>query len=339
MISITKISYNERQILKNHYKKGVNQLIKERAHCILLSNDGFDSLVIAKILQRNVKTIRNWLKAFNEIRIASLFPRYEGNENASKLTKEQKEEIKRVLNTRDSLPSLFWDLPALKNYISATFGTVYESDRSYHYLLKYCSLSWKLPALFDIKRDEAYINKRMCEIRKEIQPFLHDEEWVVLVSDETRLNWEEEIRRCWLPKGKKTVFKLERNKKAQSYFGALNIKTGIEHIYRMEWQDTKNIINALKQIKQQYSDKRICLIWDNAAWHKSKELREELHKDKSLSMYHLINFPPYAPDMNPQEHVWNYGKGKISNKHFTSFNKLLLAFEETLTKRSFNYKI
>ncbi|MBI2595727.1 hypothetical protein HYW46_03270 [Candidatus Daviesbacteria bacterium] len=27
----------------------------------------------------------------------------------------------------------------------------------------------------------------------------------------------------------------------------------------------------------------------------------------------MINLPAYAPDHNPQEHVWKYGKDKIAN--------------------------
>ncbi|MBU4480857.1 hypothetical protein KKH59_00915, partial [Patescibacteria group bacterium] len=34
-----------------------------------------------------------------------------------------------------------------------------------------------------------------------------------------------------------------------------------------------------------------CLIWDNARWHKSKQLREKLKKNNSLKHIHLINFP------------------------------------------------
>ncbi len=36
---------------------------------------------------------------------------------------------------------------------------------------------------------------------------------------------------------------------------------------------------------------------------------------------HLINLPAYVPDTNPQEHVWKYGKDKISKGSMPVFRR------------------
>jgi len=342
MIFINKPTKKEVSLLEHHYQKAGSQLVRQRAHCILLSADGYNAIQIGGILRRQDKVIRYWIHSWNKQRISSIFHEYIDKENASKLTKEQKEEIKKTLGnlpSKQGLPGSFWSLPKFKDYISAQFGIVYESNRSYHYLLKYSHLSWKLPSPFDIKRDERQIQQRMKEIIKEIQPFLDSDEWEVFTQDETRLNWEEEIRRAWLRTGEKTVIKLSRNKIAQSYFGALNQKTGVHHLIELDWQDTDNIINALIKLSKEYKNKKLCIIWDNAAWHKSKKLREKLRVSKSLEHVHLINLPPYAPDNNPEEHVWKYGKERVANEHFETFDKLKTAFKHAVTSRIFDYKI
>ena len=135
------------------------------------------------------------------------------------------------------------------------------------------------------------------------------------------------------------IIKLNRNKTAQSYFGALNAKTKKHHLIEMAWQDTENIIEALKKLSRIYPNKKLCILWDNARWHKSKELRKLLRKGEIFEHIHLINFPPYAPDENPEEHVWKYGKEKIANKHFESFDKLKETFTKTLKTRTFGYSI
>ena len=73
---------------------------------------------------------------------------------------------------------------------------------------------------------------------------------------------------------------------------------------------------------KKYSTKRVCVIWDNATCHKGKTLREKLAKGNTLERLHLIPFPPYAPDHNPIEHVWQYAKKQIAN---TSGNRYGLA--------------
>jgi transposase len=125
----------------------------------------------------------------------------------------------------------------------------------------------------------------------------------------------------------------------QSYFGALSLKTQKHRLIPLDWQDTDNMIRALTELKKQYPHKRICLIWDNAVWHKSKTLREALKNDQPLVGYHLMNFPPYAPDENPEEHVWKYGKEKVANTHFASFADLKTAFTKLVHDKTFNYKI
>lgn len=330
----------ERHVLQEHYKKGANQLIKERAHAVLLSQQNYHVPEIARILLRDEGTVRNWLKSWNAERMASLFPRYSDNQNAAKLTSKQKEEIEKALQAPNGLPAKFWSLPAFKDYIHAEFGVVYESERSYHYLLRYCGFSWKLPSPFDRRRNDDYVHKRMQEIRDEIKPYLESDEWVVLSSDETRIDYNEEIRRCWLPRGEKTILKVERDKKQkQHYFGALNLKSHQLHLSRLAWQDSDNIIQTLENLARLYPDKRICLLWDNAKWHKSQALREKLGPGGSLEQFYLINFPPYAPDENPQEHVWRYGKDQIRSEHFASFPELRDLFEASLTSRTYDYQI
>ena len=340
MVYAQNVTEREQELLLTHYRKAKNQLIKERAHAILISHQGKTVAEIAALFFRSEKTIRQWLNSFNATRITSIFPAYDNNENAAKLTRAQKDELAEVLKRPGGLPSEFLSVPKLQEYIDARFGVVYESEQSYYYLLKYCGFSWKLPSPFDRRRDDRAVEKRMQEIHTEIEPLLDADDWVVLAADETRIDYEEEIRRLWLPKGEKTVLKLERDKsQKQHYFGALNLKTKRHHLLRLNWQDSEHVIQALSKLKVDYPDKRICLLWDNARWHKSKALRDKLKQGECLEDFQLINFPPYAPEQNPQEHVWKYAKDQVRGNHFSSFESLRTVFETSLNSRTFDYKM
>lgn len=250
--------------------------------------------------------------------------------------------MKHVLSEPPSnygIPKEFWQVKDLKKWIKAEFGVVYKSNRSYHFLFKLGRLSWKLPNKFDIKRDDDFVEARIKEIKEEIRPFLQSSSWVVLASDETRLVWETESRRAWLRTNKKTIVKVNRSRDYQSFLGSLNLKTGKCHLHSLSWQNQEEIIKALKKIKKYYPDKNICFVWDNAAWHKGKKIRKELKKGQSLSNFHLINFPPYAPDKNPVEHIWKYAKDKIAYQPTTSFKQKINNLKLAVIHRSFNYQI
>lgn len=337
------LSEEEKRILKNYSKTTPLILIRLKSQAILMKNRKISFVDIADVLDRNERTVRRWVKDFRERRLASIFTGQKDNQHASKLTREQKEEIRTILSekpTDHGLPKEFWDVPQLKKYVKATFGVIYESTRSYHYLLQFSNLSFKTPDVFDIRRDEAYIRKRMAEIRRWVIPKMNDPKWVILASDETRIMLEAITRRAWIKKGEKTVLKVKRSNESQYYIGFLNLKTGRDHLYSLKWGNQKEILKAVEHVAQKlYPDKLICIIWDNVSFHKGKTLQENLKKGKSLGRVHLINLPPYAPDTNPQETVWNSAKTFISNRQFKTFSGTKRSFRHYISTKIFNYTI
>jgi len=272
--------------------------------------------------------------------MASVFTAYANNENAAKLTGEQKQLIKEVLALPPSdqgLPKQFWDVPQLKQYITAEFGVVYESDKSYHFLLKFSDLSFKYPDTFDRKRDEEFITRRMREIKTEIKPLLHRDDWAVFAVDEVKMQQDAVIRKAWLKKGRKTFIKVDRDQQSQSYIGFLNQKTFNCHLYEMPWQNSEEVLKAMEQFLGEYPDKHIAIIWDNAPFHKSKAIREQLKKGGIMERVHLIAMPPYAPDENPIEKVWGTAKNKVANIQRQTFEETKQAFVGYISSRQFKY--
>jgi transposase len=170
MIKIT-LSPEEKVILKGYLKTSPLIVIRYKCQALLMREKGMKLKDIADIVSRDGHTIGRWIKDFHTRRMASIFSGHKDNENAGKLTKEEKQQIRETLHQPPSahgLPKEFWDVPTLKEYVKAEFGVVYESTQSYHFLLKFSNLSFKYPDTFDHRRDNAYIAKRMHEIHKEI---------------------------------------------------------------------------------------------------------------------------------------------------------------------------
>jgi transposase len=335
------VTKKEEQLLESHYKKCQTALIRTRAHALLLHHDGYGIPEIAKILRSEEKTVRSWIHTFETTRISGIFPRYEGNTNASKLTKKQKEEIQKTLESpprSDGLSSAFWSVSSLKEYITAHYGVVYESDRSYHHLFAIMEYSFKLPEGKNYRRDEKLIRQRMLEIQGEMKE-KRKEGYVMFAADECSLCWETIYRRAWIKKGEKTIIKAQSDKKRQHYFGALNLNTQQHELVRLDWQDTQNIIEALRELTRRYPNQKICIIWDNAKWHRSKALRVYLGKGKEFEHIHFLWLPPYAPDENPQEHVWRIGKDAVANREKNTFDELKSLFENAISNKHFNYQI
>lgn len=336
------LSEEEAILLKHHLKFAPIILLRLKSQAILMETKGMSIEDISDIISKDVRTVTRWFQDFFTQRMASIFTGHQDNDNANKLTKKQKEEIRLTLQqppSAQSIPKEFWDVPTLKEYVHAVFGVVYESPRSYHFLLRFSKLSFKYPDTFDRHRDEEKITERMKEIRNEIRPLLNNEQWEVFTSDEVRIELESHTRRAWLKRGERTIIKVDRKREAQSYIGFLNQKSFACHVYEMPWQNQDEVLKAFKEFLQKYPEKKICIVWDNAAFHKGLKIREALKAGGLLDRVHLIAMPPYAPDQNPIEHVWNIAKGAIANTQFNVFEQTRGAFKEYIQSRTFHYEI
>jgi len=63
------------------------------------------------------------------------------------------------------------------------------------------------------------------------------------------------------------------------------------------------------------------IVMDNAAFHKSKDMRNEIQVAGHILEY----LPPYSPDLNPIEHKWAQAKS-IKKKHFCDIDVLFRDF-------------
>lgn len=54
----------------------------------------------------------------------------------------------------------------------------------------------------------------------------------------------------------------------------------------------------------------VIALWDNANIHRGVPVRKLCSRCKRL---HLEAFPPYAPELNPAEHVWSFLKNDTAN--------------------------
>lgn len=339
MIDPVHLSSEEIVLLRQHFRKSQKALIRERAQTIVSFHQGFSPYQISQVLLRSEKTVREWIKTYQKTGISSIFPRYNGD-NAAKLTRDQKQKLAAILSQEPSdygIPAVFWDVSSLRSYIKAEFGVEYESRESYRLIFILHRYSFHVPDAVNRKRDEKKIAKRMKQIRREITPLIKNASWMVFASDETRIVWEAIIRRLWLPKGKRTVIRVEKKRRAQSFIGFLDLKTGKNLLFKLSWQKQDTIIPVLEELIRKYPDKRICIIWDNARFHHGRKIRAKL--STTLKKIHLINLPPYAPDYNPQEHVWKYGKDKLANNQRESLEETTATFISIITGQNYHYQI
>src|ERR1700690_1441481 len=143
----------------------------------------------------------------------------------------------------------------------------------------------------------------------------------------------------WSVKGKTPVIKTNRSHKGVSFYGGLSLKEKKEICVIVPWQNSQYTIEFLSAIKQRYNGKgTVLVIWDNVIFHKSKEVKAWLTNNPGV--VELLNFPPYSPDLNPQEWVWKALRKHLSKvSHTLTFKQTVDAACRFLNTQKFQYDL
>jgi transposase len=72
------------------------------------------------------------------------------------------------------------------------------------------------------------------------------------------------------------------------------------------------ILSRIEEFLHEYAEERYIFMYDNAPSHRSFETRLNLLQHR----IRLIKFPPYLPDLNLIEHVWNWMKNWIQDHYW-----------------------
>ena len=315
-------------------------LVQMKAEAILYASRGVDVGIIAEMVERTERTVQEWLADWQATRMCSVLTGHAGNQNAAKLTRDQKQELKKILAQPPSQTGIhaeFWDVPAIRDVVKILFDVEYQSDSSYQLLLRLCGLSFKLPDPFDEHRNEKAITRRMTEVKTQVKALL-DAGWEVYTADEVRLEHEAETRRMWLPRGQRTKLYVDRKKTSQSFFGALSLTSKKVKLYPIEGnQNTEQTILALERLQRETEAGKIAVVLDNARFHHAKALTALYEPGRLLERITPVFLPPYAPDHNPVEHVWNAAKSNIANIQRETPEETFGAFASYIASRTFDY--
>lgn len=132
----------------------------------------------------------------------------------------------------------------------------------------------------------------------------------MVVADECKIQQEPNSCYRWNARGNTPVVRVNRERKAISIYGGLSRFTKRVITHFCQWQESVETIAFLNKIKKHSARLKqelnrtapILLVWDGAMWHKSKEVKQWLYDNQGI--VELMNFPPYSPELNPQEKVW-----------------------------------
>lgn len=138
----------------------------------------------------------------------------------------------------------------------------------------------------------------------------------IMFFDESRFGTHSKIGHGWFSKGSRTQVKFNMGFKNFYVYSAVNSSSGEDFSLIMPYVDTQCMNIFLNRLVNRSPDKQYLIVMDGASWHRSSHLKVPTNVE-------IIYLPPYSPELNPVERLWNYlKKHTIKNKFYDSLATL-----------------
>lgn len=180
-------------------------------------------------------------------------------------------------------------------------------------LFKKLRLSPQKPQRLSPQRDRKAVRRWLREEWPKIQE--HRRKWQAMLYflDEAGVSLIPVLGRTWAPKGKTPLVMVTGNR------GGLVVTSAISPVGKLIFRiekgrvKTNEHIEFVKNIMKQHPNRKIIIVEDRAPPHRAKRVDDFVEaNNKKIAIYKL---PPYAPDLNPDEHVWEYLKAYKLKTH------------------------
>ncbi len=131
-----------------------------------------------------------------------------------------------------------------------------------------------------------------------------DREWAamgpltLMFQDEARLGRINDLRRCWAPHRLRPVCQAMLTHEYTCAYAAVDVVTGAMDSLILPYVNTGRMQVFVDEVAARHPGQRIVMVLDGAGWHRGQGL-------KLPSNLRLLSLPPYAPELNPVEHVWH----------------------------------
>ena len=142
-----------------------------------------------------------------------------------------------------------------------------------------------------------------------------------MVQDEGRFGRVNIPKASWAPMGIRPEVGKQQIRQSFYVYCAVAPRTGEISSLILPFGNTEMMNIFLKYLSREHNDNEIIMQTDGAGWHRSYSL-------KIPKNIHLIFQPPYSPEVNPTEHIWD----DVREKEL--YNRIFNSLEDTMNQVS-----
>jgi len=279
--------------------------------------------------------IYNWLAKYREGGIDALRAKAISG-RPSKMTGKQLQWVYKTVTSKNPLQLRFefalWTRAMIREMIRERFG-VRLSEVSVGRMLRKLGLSPQKPLRRAYERDSEFVKTWRKKQFPEIRRLAKRERATLYFSDEAGVRSDFHAGTTWALRGQTPIVPATGQRFGMSLISAISPRGDFRFMTVEGRMNAEKFIEFLKRLLHN-APRPVFLIVDRHPSHRAKKVLAFVRSTKGR--LRLFFLPPYAPELNPDEHVWNHlknhGVGKQAIRTRDEFRKVVLGHMRSLQR-------
>jgi transposase len=255
------------------------------------------------------RCLQLWIKRFNEAGIDGITYRPKSGRPRSLSLEDVKTQILPVVNDPSTADRCHWTVVSLCGWLKSER----KINISYRTLVRYLhehDYNRRIPRPVPEPPDKEVWAQQRKEFIPKLLELLNDSHVDVFFGDESGFEGDPRPRQRWVKRGSRPTQGYYGGHVRANVVGAVDPMSGklisliVPHCDSDVFQVFLDLL--AKEVPKQ-SNRRLCLVLDNASWHKT--MRPQWHHIEKVFL------PAYSPDLNPIERLWQH----LKSHHMAGF--------------------
>src|SRR5271170_761927 len=207
-------------------------------------------------------------------------------------------------------PTDLWTLKRVAEVIRKECGVEYTLSGVWR-VLRALGLSAQVPLTIALERDEQYIRKWVRSVWPEILDRARRTRATLLFVDESGVQTSPNVRRSWAREGSRPVLRTKSSREKVVVISGVSLDGELYFdLFDHDMTGTE-VIWFLERLLEEIPG-RVLVLWDNGGIHRCVEVNTFVWLNRQR--LELRRLPPYAPELNPDEGIWDVIKNdKLAN--------------------------
>lgn len=298
------------------------QLTDLRKRAVKAVQDGESPETVARVLGIHRSTLYGWLARYR----GGGWHRLDASKRGGRPAKLDAKAVQWVYEAvTQKQPEQYrfhfalWTLKLVQKLIARHLG-VKLGKSSVHRLMNQLGLTAQRPLWRAWQQDAEQVREWREAVYPELAARARAEGGEIWFSDEAGVRSDGHGGTTWAPRGQTPVVQSTGARFGINLISAVSRRGELRFMGVTGRMNAGKFIDFLKRMLKD-SERKIFLIVDGHPCHKAKKVRNFVEAHSDEIELHLL--PPYSPELNPDEHVWNeLKKGTVARKAITGPDQL-----------------